>query len=96
MAKEGMAIERSKHDRRGMESLKQLEVEQRRASHADRKESGVKPHRFESDADKSRRKSHESENLDEAVDETFPASDPVSPFVPAKPPHQGAEDSRER
>jgi len=30
------------------------------------------------------RKSHESELLDEAITETFPASDPVSPFVPAK------------
>jgi hypothetical protein len=29
------------------------------------------------------RKRHESENLDEALVETFPASDPVSPFVPA-------------
>ena len=94
MARKGMATERSEHDQRGMESLQQLEVEQRRASHPDRKESGVKPHRFESDTDKSRRKSHESENLDEAVDETFPASDPVSPFVPAKPPRDNAEDSR--
>lgn len=31
------------------------------------------------------RKHHENENLDEALEETFPASDPVSPFVPAKP-----------
>jgi hypothetical protein len=30
------------------------------------------------------RKSRESELLDEAVTETFPASDPISPFVPAK------------
>ena len=29
------------------------------------------------------RKQHESENQDEALEETFPASDPVSPFVPA-------------
>jgi hypothetical protein len=27
---------------------------------------------------------HQSELLDEAIEETFPASDPVSPFVPAK------------
>jgi len=32
------------------------------------------------------RKQHESENHDEALEETFPASDPVSPFVPAKTP----------
>ena len=31
------------------------------------------------------RKLHADENLDEALEETFPASDPVSPFVPAKP-----------
>lgn len=30
------------------------------------------------------RKSHENSNQDEALEETFPASDPVSPFVPAK------------
>ena len=33
-----------------------------------------------------RRKEHESENQDQALEETFPASDPVSPFVPAKLP----------
>lgn len=33
---------------------------------------------------RSERKSRESELLDEAILETFPASDPVSPFVPAK------------
>lgn len=32
------------------------------------------------------RKRIESDNLDEALEETFPASDPVSPFIPAKPP----------
>ena len=33
---------------------------------------------------RSQRKAHESLLLDESIDETFPASDPVSPFVPAK------------
>jgi hypothetical protein len=32
------------------------------------------------------RKQHESDNQDEALDETFPASDPASPFIPAKTP----------
>jgi len=32
------------------------------------------------------RKQRESRNQDEALEETFPASDPVSPFIPAKPP----------
>lgn len=29
---------------------------------------------------------HREQNQDEALEETFPASDPVSPFVPAQPP----------
>lgn len=33
-----------------------------------------------------RRKDKESRNQDEALEETFPASDPVSPFIPAKRP----------
>lgn len=36
--------------------------------------------------DREKRKRHESENQDQALEETFPASDPVSPFVPAKAP----------
>ena len=32
------------------------------------------------------RKQHESDNHDLALEETFPASDPVSPFVPARDP----------
>lgn len=41
----------------------------------------------ESPSERKRRKQHESDNQDEALEETFPASDPVSPFVPAKAPH---------
>lgn len=33
-----------------------------------------------------RRKHHESDNLDDSLEETFPASDPVSPFIPARVP----------
>lgn len=40
----------------------------------------------ETPAERRERKKHESENQDEALEETFPASDPVSPFVPAKGP----------
>ena len=40
----------------------------------------------ETEAQRRERKRHESENHDEALQETFPASDPVSPFVPAKAP----------
>ena len=29
---------------------------------------------------------HREQNQDEALEETFPASDPGSPFVPAQPP----------
>ncbi|GGK06976.1 hypothetical protein [Luteimonas terricola] len=38
----------------------------------------------ESPGDRARRKDKESENQDEALEETFPASDPTSPFIPAK------------
>ncbi len=34
---------------------------------------------------RSGRKAKESRNLDSALEETFPGSDPVSPFIPAKP-----------
>ena len=40
----------------------------------------------ESPRDADERRRHENENQDEALEETFPASDPVSPFIPAKPP----------
>lgn len=40
----------------------------------------------ETQAQRRRRKQHESDNQDEALEETFPASDPISPFVPAKTP----------
>jgi hypothetical protein len=46
------------------------------------------PHTPESEGERSQRKAKESENQDEALEETFPASDPVSPFIPAKPPEQ--------
>lgn len=45
-----------------------------------------KPTPPEPDEQRRTRKSHESENQDEALEETFPASDPVSPFIPAKLP----------
>ncbi|UXI69853.1 L-histidine N(alpha)-methyltransferase [Tahibacter amnicola] len=35
--------------------------------------------------EKAQRKKAADENVDEALEETFPASDPISPFVPAKP-----------
>lgn len=44
------------------------------------------PSRPETPPERRERKRHESESLDEALEETFPASDPVSPFIPAKPP----------
>lgn len=40
--------------------------------------------RPESPGERRERKERENENQDEALEETFPASDPVSPFVPAK------------
>lgn len=38
-------------------------------------------------AQRKRRKQKESSNLDTALEETFPGSDPVSPFIPSKPCH---------
>jgi len=37
----------------------------------------------ETNEEREARKAHESHALDEALKETFPTSDPVSPFVPA-------------
>ena len=57
----------------------------------DRKDVGHpkgKPAKKESEDERRRRKRHESDNQDEALEETFPGSDPVSPFVPAKPPEE--------
>jgi hypothetical protein len=44
------------------------------------------PQREETQHERQGRKAHESDLTDEAVEETFPASDPVSPFIPAKTP----------
>jgi hypothetical protein len=44
------------------------------------------PAQVETPAEREARKKKESENHEEALEETFPASDPVSPFIPAKPP----------
>lgn len=55
----------------------------------DRKDLPPEPDRTgrEETADERReRKERESDNQDEALEETFPASDPTSPFVPAKVP----------
>ncbi len=40
----------------------------------------------ETPAQRAERKQCESMNLDEALEETFPASDPVSPFIAARHP----------
>ena len=45
---------------------------------------GATPNAPEDAAQRAERKARESALLDEAISETFPASDPVSPFVPAK------------
>lgn len=41
---------------------------------------------IQADRDREQARRHRESNLDEALEETFPASDPVSPFVPAVPP----------
>ena len=42
--------------------------------------------REETPEERKARKKKESDLLDEALKETFPTSDPISPFVPAKAP----------
>ncbi|GAA0245360.1 hypothetical protein [Rhodanobacter caeni] len=44
------------------------------------------PRHNETPAERAARKKEESDNQDHALEETFPASDPVSPFIPAKAP----------
>lgn len=51
------------------------------------------PSQRESAEQRANRKRKESANMDQALEETFPASDPVSPFVPAKPREDTPEDS---
>lgn len=57
------------------------------SSDRDRKDPNTEPSTSqpeETSEQKRRRKNRESRNLDDALEETFPASDPVSPFIPAK------------
>lgn len=49
------------------------------------REDADQPH-HESPSERRERKEHTDQNQDEALEETFPASDPVSPFVPARTP----------
>lgn len=42
--------------------------------------------RSETPAEEHHRKTQTDRNHEEALEETFPGSDPISPFVPAKPP----------
>lgn len=55
----------------------------RHSAHPDRKDDIAQP---ETPEKRHQRKEKESENQDEVLEETFPASDPVSPFIPAKVP----------
>ncbi|HJU40452.1 MAG TPA: hypothetical protein VJ724_12815 [Tahibacter sp.] len=51
---------------------------------------GAPPVVAEGDDARRARKRLADENVDEALEETFPASDPISPFVPAKVPREYA------
>jgi anti-CRISPR protein AcrIC5 len=52
----------------------------------DHPDSNCPPAAAETAESRQQRKERESRNQDEALEETFPASDPVSPFIPAKMP----------
>ncbi len=55
------------------------------------------PPAAETEHEREARKAHESHALDEALQETFPTSDPVSPFVPAvRSSSEPAPDHRDR
>lgn len=50
----------------------------------------------ETSAQRAQRKDRESANQDEALQETFPASDPVSAFIPARVPREDASEGYKR
>ncbi len=52
----------------------------------DQKDPPSEPSADETPSVRRERKERANENQDEALEETFPASDPVSPFIPAKRP----------
>mgnify|MGYP001611138082 CR=1 FL=1 len=67
-------------------------------SHQDRKDPPLNPatpaeRREETPRERDERKARESANLDDALEETFPSSDPVSPFVPARAPDASSSDT---
>jgi hypothetical protein len=64
-------------------------------THQDRKDPPLNPQEraqptSETPRERDERKAKESANLDDALEETFPSSDPVSPFVPARAPDVAA------
>ena len=61
--------------------------DRKEVKHPNAKSERVAP---ETPAARQRRKDKTSDNQDEALEETFPASDPVSPFIPAKVPCEPA------
>ncbi len=76
--------EAPEHMRTGIDPVHAGEVHPSR----DRKDPAAapRPGGEEHEHHRAARKAHESDNQDEALEETFPASDPTSPFVPAKIP----------
>jgi len=61
----------------------------------DRKDFGHSAGRNNRDVEETERerKQRESDNQDEALEETFPASDPVSPFIPSRMPGEKPRDA---
>ena len=59
--------------------------------HADDKDQSIAN---ETPGERASRKAKESDALDEALEETFPTSDPVSPFVPAVPTEDAGGDGK--
>jgi hypothetical protein len=70
-------------------------------THQDRKDPPLNPKeqaqpKPETPRERDERKAKESANLDKALEETFPSSDPVSPFVPARAPDADSSSAQQQ
>ncbi len=87
-ARHGRGVGRSRHHNAGQRTISSIPVSEVLPMGRDRKDLPAEHdgrQTPETTTERRARQSHADSNQDEALEETFPASDPVSPFVPAKP-----------